>query len=512
MVATALDALRRSRHRLDATGIPACVRVQMTFWAYFLCLCLLAVQTVRALPTVLRAGSAAVASPCGTTLHLVVVAALTVAISQGFLYRPVYFVLAVCLAVGTVGSFWRSRLGPLAAAAAASLICTAAFTLLPLRKHPNTTLVILPGVAAACAVVVLQTWLAFRPAHAREDGGICGSQAGFGVVRQQRGGWWALWVQSAVAIVASACIGALPGQARPECAGGGKWEQRVCWAITECNEMLAAALAPVMQRVQEMEWLYVAGMSPVQLLLWGCFCAAPSVPLLTGRGTQPRLLSSLFGFLIMFMILAISWEGVFFACFACTLVAYSQLLTKADSGAGGGDGELPKTAAVPGGTEYAVPAALDVTYGGNADEGAPAASLRTPRPRRAAALAGAQSGKGQGDGEGLRKGRAAARRRGRSASVRRRSSTPARRSSTPSAKNGGEKASSTAGARCESVAARGGGASSDKGLRMVEVWYAFALVFSINLGFFGTGNMASVASFEPASVLRLMTCAPAAPC
>lgn len=481
------------------------VGVQMTFWAYFLCLAFLAVQIVRGLPTVLRAASSAVENPYGITLQLVVIATLAVVLSQGFLYRPVYFLLAVCLAVGTAGSFWRSPLAPLAAAAGASLICTAAFTLLPVRKQPNAALAILPGVAAACAVTVSWAWMAFRPARTSEVYGMSSSPAAGGLVLHQHGGWWALLGQSALAMVASTCIGAMPGQVRPECADDSGWQQRVCWAITECNAMLATALAPVMQWVQGLEWLRAGGMSPPQLLLWVCFCTAPALTLLTGRGTLLRLLSALFGFLIMFMILTISWEGVFFACFACTLLAYSQLLTQADGEARGVDCGLLKASPAPCGAENAVLAMVAATDDGTAGPGA-LVSPRTPQPRRAAALAAAQLAKAQGGRAVSRRGQAAVRRRGRSASARRRSNTPAR----PSVTGGGEKASSTAGARSESVGAPGRGARLDGGLRMVEAWYAFALVFSINLGFFGTGNMASVASFEPASVLRLMTCAPPA--
>jgi hypothetical protein len=42
---------------------------------------------------------------------------------------------------------------------------------------------------------------------------------------------------------------------------------------------------------------------------------------------------------------------------------------------------------------------------------------------------------------------------------------------------------------------------------MAHMWAATVAIVGVNLAFFGTGNMASVASFEPASVLRLMTCA-----
>lgn len=486
--------------------------VQATFWAYFLCLGLLATQTSRALPTLLRAFSATATTQRSTALQLVAAVALTVTVAQGFLYRPIHLAVAVCLGLGAMFAFFRTPSALLSVAAAGLLVCTAAFALLPLRKEPNTALVILPGVVAACAVVIVQVYALFRRVSVWASG--VGSEAATRTGSGQRGGWWALSVQSVLAIVTSVCIVALQRTARgkPDCLDGGPWQRRMCAGTAGLNLVLTNTLEPMTSWVHEVAWLRMGGMSAPQVLLWCCFCSAPAVPLFTARNTLPRLLSSLFGFQIMFMILAISWESVFFACFSCTLIAYSLLLTSSDSGARGAVPQQPGLVEEPACPEdWGTMAAVN---GAALDEGA--LSPRTPRPRRAAARRSstrqaAQAAQEDGSAEDIhwRRGRSASARRGSSSSMpakspRRRNKTPVRR---VGGRSSGGKAPDTPPARSETLIAQEDAVQPDAGLSMADVWYAFALVFSTNLGFFGMGNMASVASFEPASVLRLMTCA-----
>ena len=480
--------------------------MQVTFWTYAVCLGLLTGQTIRKLPVLVRVATAAYCRIRSTSLQPLAFTALALAIAQGFLYRPIFACLSACLAADTVYRFRKSPFASLARVAAASLTVTGTFALLPLRKEPSTPLVILPGAAAVCAVGISHAaslGLRLRPGGSERTGFV------MDIFRSMRGGWGILWLQSGLTSVACACIVALqrPGLPLGEDSDGHSW-QWLRWHAGALSERLNSVLLALFQHVTEwmthVYWLQSVDMSPPQTLLWCCFFLSPALPLLTTPNTLPRLLSSLFGFLTLFMIMSISWEATFFACFCCTLIMYSLLMT-AVSGRAGGMGQvspLPPTARA---TDLSSTEMLDA----NGAEETLATKPEPPHnarlretPARVAAHCSLHRDAAE---EILEKGkRSPLRWRKRGSSSRGRSKTPSRRSSAEATKENTD--ANTADDPQDQLT---GSVQTDEGLSMAEMWFAFALVFSMNLGFFGTGNMASVASFEPASVLRLMTCAAA---
>jgi hypothetical protein len=233
------------------------------------------------------------------------------------------------------------------------------------------------------------------------------------------------------------------------------------------------------------------GTSVAQLVLRSLFVAFPLIALQCRKSQVKllRLLAVLVGFSGPFAILSTAWEGLFLLAFSATLLMYTWL------------------------AECFV---LDSSHGRTAQQG-----VAHIAGSSGSAVHAAQAHLHVSSTSTSKTGPASTHALGLGGSTRMRMQTHA---SLQTAQSHGESRKeikqaiqgNKGGHACRTDAAKHSPlrmpeSRHTEGSTMVYMWAATVTIVGVNLAFFGTGNMASVASFEPASVLRLMTCAVKAP-
>ena len=215
--------------------------------------------------------------------------------------------------------------------------------------------------------------------------------------------------------------------------------------LARLNAALSAAAVPLQQMLMSEGWGPLAGVTAAQLVMRALFVITPGLALLVPQ--QMRLESIMIGFAAPFAVMSIAWEGVFLLCLSLALLLYKHFVCERTS---------LKLFTAKVGNGLHLPRAPAVR--------------RQPQIERIVIWPSTELPP-------------------RQARQRRRQGDPA--------------AQATEGAR-----SNGDSKDGQVGGLISLAWTAALLIAAINLAFFGTGNMASVASFEPASVLRLLTYVP----
>ena len=445
--------------------------------------------------------------------------------AQGFHQRSLYAVLCAALGAASVVAMpaaWRK----VAMRCALLLVAAGAFTCLPLQRATSLTLVVMPCFMWAA---VIGLGAAATPRSAQSNGkALAVSEhtlaAAFAQARRP------LSTQASALVATALCICATQQVPQPSddpvsSDGHFSWTAWLKACLFASDSMLIILAAPLRGPLATTVGIGPAlrGMKLSQLLMWAALCGMPLLALRTPAKLLPRLLATVVGLAAPLAIMSNSWEGLFFAAFGGAVLSYAALAAQiADCGA------LSRTPSerLAAAAEQAGDGVL-AWLAATAQRSLPTVPLQAVQQRSVA-------DKSNGLQHTPEPGKSAT--AGRSRNMVRRSTQRAdvsadhvsvSRSPAPGAAAGKPHSHGTRsqpihspmgtppGTPTTSLSPMPGARQSTTHegtatVSMRHAWAATVLIVGTNLAFFGTGNMASVATFEPASVLRLMTCAPIA--